>query len=373
MKENNKEPIRIRRKRLANGNVSLYLDLYSKGRRKYEFLRLYLIPERSREDKEKNRATMQLANAIKSKRIVEMQNKRYGFECTDKGKVLFFDYCKRIKELIDEKYSESTRLHWKVAIDVLNEYERDKSITIDEIDKEWVEGFLEYMRTRDASKSRARKMLKANTQELYYRKFKAIMGFAERDGLIRENPIRLVHTVKAEDAERMYLTMDEIRAVARSSCRYEEVKKAFLFSCLTGMRRGDIIALRWGEVHDENGMARIIFRQGKTKGQEYLDINQQAQELMGERGADDERVFRLPSLDSLRRSVAELMRNAGIRKKITFHCARHTFATMMLDIGTDIYTVSKLLGHRDIDSTQIYARILDKNKRKAVESIPDIL
>ena len=373
MKENNKEPIRIRRKRLANGNVSLYLDLYSKGRRKYEFLRLYLIPERCREDKEKNRATMQLANAIKSKRIVEMQNKRYGFECTDKGKVLFFDYCKRIKELIDEKYSESTRLHWKVAIDVINEYERDKSITFDDIDKEWVEGFLEYMRTRDASKSRARKMLKANTQELYYRKFKAIMGFAEREGLIKENPIRLVHTVKAEDAERMYLTMDEIRSVARSSCRHEEVKKAFLFSCLTGMRRGDIIALRWGEVHDQNGMARIIFRQGKTKGQEYLDINQQAHKLMGERGADDERVFRLPSLDSIRRSVAELMRNAGIRKKITFHCARHSFATMMLDIGTDIYTVSKLLGHRDIDSTQIYARILDKNKRKAVESIPDIL
>lgn len=63
---------------------------------------------------------------------------------------------------------------------------------------------------------------------------------------------------------------------------------------------------------------------------------------------------------------------AGIHKDITFHCGRHTFAVMMLDLGTDIYTVSKLLGHRELSTTQIYAKVLDKNKQAAVAKIPDI-
>lgn len=64
---------------------------------------------------------------------------------------------------------------------------------------------------------------------------------------------------------------------------------------------------------------------------------------------------------------------AGIKKDITFHCTRHTFATMMLDLGTDIYTVSKLLGYRFLFTMQIYAKVLDKNKQEVVFSIPSVL
>ena len=55
-----------------------------------------------------------------------------------------------------------------------------------------------------------------------------------------------------------------------------------------------------------------------------------------------------------------------------FHCGRHTFAVLMLDLGTDLFTVSKLLGHKDIKTTQIYAKVLDKNKQKAVSLIPSL-
>lgn len=172
----------------------------------------------------------------------------------------------------------------------------------------------------------------------------------------------------------MYLTLDEVRKLAVTECEYPQIKAAFLFSCLTGLRRSDVLRLTWGDVHKQGEFTRIIFRQKKTSGQEYLDISPQAAELMGERGLPDEHVFTDIHSPSCTNNTLKLwVAKAGINKTITFHCGRHTFATLMLDIGTDIYTVSKLLGHRDLSTTQIYAKVMDKNKQAAVASIPTIL
>ena len=172
----------------------------------------------------------------------------------------------------------------------------------------------------------------------------------------------------------MYLTLEELQMLSKVECEVESVRKAFLFSCLTGLRRSDVIKLTWGEVHQQGEYTRIIFKQKKTGGQEYLDVNKQAAELMGKRKSDDEKVFDNIYTTSVTNEIIKVwIQRAGIKKNITFHCARHTFAVMMLDLGTDIYTVSKLLGHREIGTTQIYAKVLDKNKQAAVASIPDIL
>lgn len=172
----------------------------------------------------------------------------------------------------------------------------------------------------------------------------------------------------------MYLTIDELKKLAQTECEYPNIKKAFLFSCLTGLRRSDILKLTWGEVHEQGEFTRIIFKQKKTKGLEYLDLTPQAAELMGERGKPNENVFGdIYSPSCTNEAIKRWVLRAGIDKEITFHCGRHTFAVMMLDLGTDIYTVSKLLGHRELSTTQIYARVLDKNKQKAVQQIPKIL
>lgn len=158
--------------------------------------------------------------------------------------------------------------------------------------------------------------------------------------------------------------------------RIPEIKRAFLFSCLTGLRRSDIVKLTWGEVHKQGDFTRIIFRQKKTGGQEYIDITPQAADLIGERGnhASDDFVFGdIHSPSATNYHIREWALRAGVDKYISFHCGRHTFATLMLDIGTDIYTVSKLLGHRELSTTQIYAKVMDKNKQAAVARIPDIL
>lgn len=172
----------------------------------------------------------------------------------------------------------------------------------------------------------------------------------------------------------MYLTLEELQRLTNAYCESKAVQTAFLFSCLTGLRRSDIERLTWGEVHTQGEFTRIIFKQKKTGGLEYLDINAEAVALMGKRGTADAPVFaNFYSPSTTNRFIKEWCMRAGITKDITFHCGRHTFATLMLDLGTDIYTVSKLLGHRELKTTQIYAKVIDKNKQAAVSRIPSIL
>lgn len=376
-----KEPIRIRQKELANGNISLYLDIYIGGKRKYEFLKLYLIPEKTREDKEKNRQTMQLANSIKSKRIVEYQNGEFGFKSNYKLDTLFFDYYRAMCEKRHgNPESRGNWGNWYSCLHHLMKYEKNKRITFEDITPEWVQGFRDYLDkdavawSHDYRKRIKDKPLARNSKLSYFNKLRACLNQAFEDRIIPINPCRGVERFRPEEGIRMYLTIDEVRLLAQTDCEYPRIKDAFLFSCMTGLRRSDILRLTWGDIHKQGDFTRIIFRQKKTEGQEYLDITPQAAQLMGDpKGINDPIFEDIHSPSCTNKAVQEWVLNAGIHKKISFHCARHTFATMMLDLGTDIYTVSKLLGHRDLSTTQIYVKVLDKNKQKAVSNIPDIL
>jgi site-specific recombinase XerD len=131
--------------------------------------------------------------------------------------------------------------------------------------------------------------------------------------------------------------------------------------------------LKWSEVRDEDTGARIIFRQKKTDGMEYLYISEQARQLLGKRANQKDRVF--IGLKYGAHFNAEILRwcmRAGITKHITFHSARHTNAVLLLENGADIYTVSKRLGHREIRTTQIYAKIIDEKMKQASNLIPEL-
>lgn len=375
-----KEPIKIRRKQLANGNISLYLDIYHNGRREYEFLKLYLIPEKNRADKEKNRQTLQLANSIKAKRIVDIQNGDHGFKSPFAEEVLFFDYYSNMCEKRLGTESRGNWGNWRSCLKHLEKYESNQRITLSQITPKWVQGFKDYLENEatawgcDFRERIKDHPLARNSKLSYFNKLKACLNQAYEDRLIAYNPMRGIENFKPEDGKRMYLTIEELRKLVDTVCEYPNIKRAFLFSCLTGLRRSDVIRLTWRDVQQQGEFTRIIFKQKKTSGQEYLDITPQAAELMGERGLPDEQIFTdIHSPSCTNEAIKRWVLRAGIDKEITFHCGRHTFAVMMLDLGTDIYTVSKLLGHRELSTTQIYAKVLDKNKQAAVARIPDIL
>ena len=367
-----KSPVKLRIKEVSNGRKSLYLDIYINGKRRYEFLKLYLLPETTKQNKEKNKETMRLANAVKAKRVVEIQNGRFGFEKNDQSKTKLFPY---VQKLIEQKKKHDTSgnsRNWQGFLNHLQIYERRNTLFIAEIDAEWLKGLQRYL---DKAKSfKTQQTLSQNTKASYYKKMKAVLNQALKDGIINRNPAVSVDSMKSEESERTYLSIDEVRAIAKyDNPQLSYIRDAFLFSCLTGLRSSDIRNLTWSDVADTENGTEITFRQKKTHGMEYLYISNQARQLMGERKADKEKVFKLPVQNHLNFLVSRIVYEVGIRKYITFHCARHTFATMMLTLGNDIYTTSKLLGHRSITTTQIYARIIDEKKKKAVESIPEIL
>lgn len=375
-----KEPIRLRRRMLKSGGTSLYLDIYLNGKRSYEYLQLYLVPERTRADKEANRQTLQLAEAIRAKRVVELRNGEYGFKGGFASETRFFDY---YTSLCGKRFGEESRGNWGNWYSCLHHlriYEKRANITFADITPEWVQGFRDYLDSRAVAwahdtRHREREYpLSRNTKLSYFNKLRACLNQAFEDRIIAYNPIKGIEGFRAEEGTRMYLTLDELKRLVATPCDYESVRRAFLFSCLTGLRRSDITRLKWGDVFQQGDFTRIIFRQKKTHEQEYLDITQQAAELMGERGGADDFVFDdIFTPDCTNKTIQNWVLRAGIDKHITFHCGRHTFAVMMLDLGTDIYTVSKLLGHRELSTTQIYAKVLDKNKQAAVQRIPNIL
>ncbi|GHT05612.1 tyrosine recombinase [Bacteroidia bacterium] len=371
-----KEPVKMRLKRLANGNQSIYLDYYKDGKREYEFLKLYLVPERTPTDKDTNTQTLRLANAVKAKRIVELQNNAHGFTGGGtRSKVNVIDY---IKTLADKKRIRAGGKErgvfqgYNALAYQLQQYSGTKT-TFKQVDKLYCEGFIEYL--KKAQSTLHNKPLNENTQVWYMKTFEAVLNAAISDEVTDRNPFKQIkpeNKPKKHSAEVCYLTIEEVKQLKNTPCLYPIIKQAFLFSCFSGLRFSDVEALTWGKLQkDSDGGTFINYIQKKTTKQEYLPIARDATDYLPDRSgtADSDFVFKLPSDGYVNMQLKQWAYAAGISKHLTFHVARHTHATLLLSLAVPIETVSKILGHSDIKTTQIYAKVIDKNKRAAVDKL----
>ena len=385
-----KEPVRIRFKQLSNGNQSIYLEYYTGdvirkenyvgGKRKYEFLKLYLIPERTREDKAKNEVTLALAKAIQSKRIVEVQNDAHGFQNTNKSRVNLLDYLENIGK---QSAEQGSRNYARTVLNTVRALKlfRGDYIAFRDVDKEFLSEFTDYLRQMPkASKYGVLKTggrLSNNSVVSYYGTLRTAINRAYKEGIITVNPTKefdFASKVRQEPSRREYLTLDELKTLINTECRHEIVKRAFLFSCLCGLRVSDIRKLRWCDLQRSGGRVRIEITMQKTKEPLYLPISDEALKWLPERGEANgsDFIFPLTHEGTVNDTLQHWAKVAGITKHISFHVSRHTHATMMLTLGADLYTVSKLLGHKNIATTQIYAKIVDKKKEEAIGLIPNL-
>jgi integrase len=377
-----KEPIKLRFKEIANGNKSIYLDYYNNGVREYNYLRLYLTPETTPLDKDANAKTLQLANAIKAKKIVELQNNAHGF--TNRGSRLnlnLIDYITALAEKKREKAGGNKRgnYHSYLALAFhIQKYSGNKT-TFKHVDKNYCEGFIDYLNTvTKGDVFGERHILNQNTQWGYMKKLETVLNTAITDDIISKNPFKLIsreNKPEKKRAEICFLTLDEIKKLEKTPMHLPIIKQAFLFSCYTGLRFSDITRLTWGKLQkDSNGDTFINFVQKKTDKQEYLPIPKVAMNNLPKRNGakDTDIVFKLPTNKFTNVVLKNWVFATGITKKVTFHVSRHTYATLLLTLETPIEVVSKNLGHADIQTTQIYAKVVNSAQRQAVNKLDSL-
>ena len=367
--------VSLRKKEISGNRQSLYLDFYpaitnpDTGKlTRREFLKLYIFDKpKNQIEKDCNKETLQLAENIRAKRQLEIQANDFGFiTAKTKAKIDFVHF---FKEIVESK-TGTNKNSWQTVYNYLEMF-TDGNLPISELNVNFCNDFRSYLLTAKRQRGIQSERITENSARTYFSKFKSALKQAYKKGLTDKDLSTLVDGVKEPETKREYLTLEELQKLSEIPCTIPLLKNAAIFSALTGLRFSDISKLVWSEVrYSEMNGYYLQFRQKKTKGFETLPISKQAFELLGKPGEPSEQVFTgLKYSAYVNVHLKQWILRAGITRNITFHSFRHTFATLQLSYGTDIYTVSKLLGHRDLKTTQIYANIIDQKKREAVNRI----
>ena len=372
--------VKLREKAISGNRQSLYLDFYppiphpeTGEPTRREFLGLYLFDKAKNPiDKQHNKETLQLAEQIRQKRENHLNKPEIytGYELEQKrikelGEQNFVAYFKTLAD----KRKASNHDNWVSAYNYLETFTKG-NLKFADLNEKFCNEFKEYLLTTKSNKS-SKTTLSQNSAVSYFNKLKATLKQAYKDGYLQTDINAKIEPVKQAETRRNFLTIEELNSLVKTECNNPLLKRAALFSALTGLRFSDIKNLVWGEIHHsvENGYS-IQFTQQKTKGVEVLPISEQAYSLLGEPKEPTDKVFEGLTYSAYEnKHLYQWIGAAGITKDITFHCFRHTFATLQLSKGTDIYTVSKMLGHRELKTTQIYAKIIDQTKREAADKI----
>ena len=324
---------------------------------------------------EMDRASIVYADGIRALRQKEFDNAELytdddnrKVEAKQKAETNFILYFEKLAYKRNKNRSESILLSWLCVYDYLKKFSGE-TLLFANLTESWCEDFKEFLLTTKSRKS-SEAILAQNSAVTYYSIFKAALKKAFVDGYLTTDLSAKTKGIKLLETRREFLTIEELNKLAETPCNNPTLKKAALFSALTGLRLSDVQKLTWKELVFDGSLYKINFTQKKTKGVEYMPISEQAFGICGERGEPNALVFeKLPDSAWISSPLKHWVESAGINKKITFHCFRHTFATLQLSNGTDIYTVSKMLGHKDLKVTQIYAKIVDETKQKAANTI----
>lgn len=342
--------INLRKRKLKDGRESLYLDYYKDGKRNIDFLKLYI-----KRGDPNNKEILSLAEKIKSERLIRIANDEYDQISSNKKRASFTKY---FEKFIKTKPKWS---NYEGALKYLKLFQPG-DVLFKQINKTWLNNFAEYL-SKDAG-------LKKNTSFLYFRKIKEVLYKASYQGFIKAEIIRQAKNLQREKIKRGFLELDEIEKLIKTPADRTEIKIAFLFSCFTGLRQCDIRNLKWKDISDNT----IKIEQQKTKDPVLVPLSQTALNILRTGNIfhlPENNIFDLPTdRTTINRALTRWFKAAKVEKKAFYHLSRHTFPVLHLDRGTDIYTVSKLLGHKSLKTTEIYADISSKKLKKSVDNLP---
>lgn len=345
--------VHIRRKKLSGGGHSYFLDYHHNGERIKEYLKVHIRPGESAKDKKL------LMENIRAQRELELATESYGVVPKHKKNIDFFFFFERF---IKNTTRKDPRI-FVASLSYLKKFTGKNTLPSSLINDKFCRDFRSYLT----------KYLHGETPFNYFNAFRRVISDAVRERIFLMNPARDVVNYRPSNKilGKEVLNDQELRLLFSTHCGNDEVKRAFLFCCFTGLRAVDVRELRWKNIDVKNKMFR--FNQAKTGVRMYPPLNSTALSLLGEEGSANDFVFSLKTQAGVNKSLKNWVKAAGIKKHITFHCARHSFATSLLVHGSDLKTTSELLGHTTTRETEKYTHISEKMKRKAVDSLPELI
>ena len=403
LENKSKDNPRLEQRPMADGRISLYLEyylgresepvldeydnpvLYESGAmkgtpkmrvkhiRRKENLNLYLISKpRTPIEREQNKATLELAEKIRFERQQQFLDDKEGYRLRLSKSKNLLDYFQTFADnanVKDKQVLLGSLRNFKTFLK--EEYPQFASrIEAKNLSKEMIVKFVDFLVDNH----------KGQGAETYYRRFKRLVNYAVEQGEISKSPCRGITTPKVDDIlSKDILSQEEMKQLFATHYSGEnpEIRRAFAFTCMTGVRRCDVVELCYSNIDYSNKLLK--FRQSKTshsssKSGVTIPLNDSLFNLIGTKpeGAKDDYIFHLPSDTMCLKALRTWTKKAGISKHITWHCGRHSFATAVLSNGANIKVVADLLGHSNLKFTEIYVRAVDELKREAINSLPNI-
>lgn len=365
--------VRLRGKPISKDMISLYLiyylgTTYDKngkciGIRQYEFLNIYINENPKKGEETKNTKTqIKRALDIRQNRELDLQSNTDGLINLNKKKINFLDY---YQYFLNNYKNKDIRLV-RYSLEHFKKFIGKEFVLLNEVDEALVKDFKRYLLDN----------LNGETPSNYFTKFKKLCKLATKEKLFEINPADEITVNRPGGVRKEILSFNEIEKLVKAACGNHEIKQAFLFCLNTGLRHVDVKSLRWNHIDLEAGQIRKSQSKIKTSSNPfvYIDLNTNAKVILSQqkKGNHTDLVFTLPTVEACSKTLKNWVKRAGILKNITWHSARHSFATNLLMNNANIKTVSSLLGHSGLKHTEKYTHLVDELKKKAVDSLPDM-
>ena len=351
--------VSVREIPLKEGGISFSLDIYYKGQRQQVKTEIQTDRTTGRDYKKARQQAEARAADLAAQLKIDPTSVFLGKERRGTDFLEYFETVMR-----DEKNSDPL---YKNTLKHLRDFNGGKPLPMANICEHWAQRFRAYI---DALS------LKETTKKNYLLGLKIMLNRAAKDKLIPDFS-RELKQFKKNDVSLKYLIVEQIKTLEATPYNHPAIQAAFLFSCFSGLRVSDLQALQDSDIQESGDRVKIRYKMQKTRKWEWLTLGVQAlkylekaKELHKEREVNDSRVFMLPGKTWGGEVLRAWGAKAGIPFNLGWHCGRHTFAVMSLQNGVDLYTLSKLMGHANITTTQIYAKVVDETKTAAMDKLP---
>ena len=368
--------VTLRKKKMAGDKLSLFLDYFpaiispktgKESRR--EFLQIYIYENPKNETELKhNKTELQSAELIRSSRLIQLRDKKFGFK---ENMTYNVDFIKFYESIVEEYFNNGTKSNygsWNGSFNYFKIFASEK-LQSQLLNENHVKNYREFLLSTNNLRTNAGK-LSINTVSSYYKKFILVLKKAFKKKIIEVNLALDAAYIKEEETYREYLSEEELVKLWQTDCVLLKVKHMAFISALTGLRFIDIKMMKFSSIHSDNHLGDYIkVKEQKTGNLSNHPVNENVMKIISLQPKINEFVFGDTKYTEIGRPLKRWLVDAEITKKISFHNFRHTHATLQLANGTDIYTVSKILGHKNVSTTQIYAKVIDKNKILAANRI----